>query len=151
METMIRNASSEGLLNKCWGHQECWGCLATGPCSWCSVSSTCVPNTSPVHILAPIFNSDICPLWSERWELRTRPLGCHVSTITFLTFFGSIYGTLVAIGLVVLIIRFMRNEERRQEWWKILGRYPRKWWGVRKSGVIEEHESPESRPLLGQV
>jgi len=63
-------------------------------------SSTCVPNTSKIQILAPIGNPDICPLWSERWELRTRPLGCHISTITFLTCIVSVLSTFVVILLI---------------------------------------------------
>ncbi|KAF7867410.1 hypothetical protein EAF04_005493 [Stromatinia cepivora] len=76
-----QNESSDDLLYKCWGHQDCLDCLPKGPCSWCPVSSTCAPNTSPMQILAPVLNIDICPLWSERWELRARPFSCHVSTV----------------------------------------------------------------------
>ena len=63
-------------------------------------SSTCVPNAHPfLPILAPIRNPDICPHWSERWDLRTKGLGCHVSTVTFLTCIISIVSTLLVLGL----------------------------------------------------
>lgn len=147
----VENESSDDLLYKCWGHQDCWDCLSIGPCSWCPVSSTCVPNVTPMQILAPILNSDICPLWSERWELRARPFGCHVSTITFLTFLGSIYGTLLAMGLVILIMKCMGNGESNRGWFEVWGRYPRKLWRRKHSVVVQENPSPESRPLLGHV
>ncbi|KAF7906068.1 hypothetical protein EAF00_000347 [Botryotinia globosa] len=142
------NQTSDDLLNRCWGHQDCWDCLSVGPCSWCAVSSTCVPNTSPMKILAPIFSSNICPLWSERWELRAKPLGCHVSTITFLTFLGSIYGTLLALGIILLIMKCLGTGETNQRWWKISRQYPRRFWKKEDSGVVEANDSPESRPLL---
>jgi hypothetical protein len=85
---------------------------------------TCIPNLSKIHILAPITNADICPLWSERWEVRTRGLGCHVSTITLLTCVVSVVSTFLVMGLVVLGFRIGRWvgkkwKGRQQEWWKV--------------------------------
>ncbi|KAK2883366.1 hypothetical protein FQN49_000006 [Arthroderma sp. PD_2] len=64
-------------------------------------SSTCVANASPIPLLAPLTNDSICPLRSkERWEIRTRPFGCGVSTALVLTSIISAISTLalVAVG-----------------------------------------------------
>lgn len=45
--------------------------------------------------LAPAWDENICPHWAERWEVRTRPLGCQVSTITML---GVLVGVAATIG-----------------------------------------------------
>ncbi|KAH8603082.1 hypothetical protein B0O99DRAFT_498868 [Bisporella sp. PMI_857] len=116
------NNTFDDLLNLCWSIQEAWPCIRKGPCSWCPVSSTCVPNLSKVHILAPISNPDICPHWQERWELRARPLGPHVSTITFLTCIVSVCTTLLTIGILasgIKLFGLIRNRWRKNEgWWK---------------------------------
>ncbi|TVY30381.1 hypothetical protein LHYA1_G000463 [Lachnellula hyalina] len=107
-------------------------------------SSTCVPNTSKIPILAPIHNPDICPLWSERWELRTRPLGCHVSTITFLTCIISVLATFLAVGAAVVGFkvgwRIQANWKTRSEgWWKVWSLYRPGWWrGWRLRWILAE-------------
>ncbi|OAX77807.1 hypothetical protein ACJ72_07889 [Emergomyces africanus] len=87
------------LLYFCWRQQSCGSCLeASKACSWCFGSSTCVPNRSPIPLLAPLTSSSICPLASrERWELRATPLGCNVSTLTFLTNVFSVLATLLLV------------------------------------------------------
>ena len=47
----------------------------------------------------PAYDENVCPHWAERWELRTRPLGCQVSTITTLTSLVTIASTLLAVLL----------------------------------------------------
>jgi len=125
-------------------------------------SSTCVPNTSRVHILAPINNPNICPLWvqgSERWELRSRPLGCHVSTITFLTCIISVLSTFVVIVLVAMIVKTipamkMRWKTRSEGWWRFWRYYRPSWWRGWRFRLIDlgtHGREPEERPLLGEA
>jgi hypothetical protein len=117
-----------------------------------------VPNIALVPILAPVTNPDVCPFWDERWEVRTRPLGCYVSTITFLTCLGSVFGTLLVLLLMVGIsrgVRFMGRVWRGREegWWRL---YDRNWncrpsWRIWRGGrgVVGSEENGETRPLLG--
>ena len=53
---------------------------------------TCIPAQS---LLSPLKKS-ICPLSSERFELRTPLFGCACSTITFLSIMVTIFATLLA-------------------------------------------------------
>ncbi|KLU85307.1 hypothetical protein MAPG_04335, partial [Magnaporthiopsis poae ATCC 64411] len=87
---------------RCWRHQDCQPCLVEDGCSWCPFASswTCTPNAYSIPLLAPAYNENICPHWAERWEIRTRPLGCQVSTITALTGAVSIASTLTIVALV---------------------------------------------------
>jgi hypothetical protein len=81
-----------------------------------------VPNTARVPILAPAGDENICPHWAERWEVRARPLGCHVSTITALTALGTVACTLVFvlhIWLLIIGVRRLRVLNReRPGWWR---------------------------------
>ncbi|KAI5301073.1 hypothetical protein KEM56_001994 [Ascosphaera pollenicola] len=62
------------------------------------------PNHSSFPLLEPILKPDICPLGSrERWELRSQPLGCNVSTYTFLSMVSAVAGTLAFAALVGLL------------------------------------------------
>lgn len=167
-----KNESWDDLIQKCWPRQECWDCLRQDPCSWCpsvicttlirahytliqQQSGTCVPNTYDLQILAPIFNPDVCALWSERWELRARLLGCHVSTITLLTCVITVLSTFVVIGLVaagIKAVRWMtpRWKARRDGWWKVWRYYQPGWWrGWKVELVDNRRRTPlESAPLL---
>ncbi|TVY58122.1 hypothetical protein LCER1_G001909 [Lachnellula cervina] len=116
-------------------------------------SSTCVPNTSKIPILAPIRNPDICPLWSERWELRTRPLGCHVSTITFLTCIISVLATFLAVGFTVVGFKVGRRiqanwKTRPEGWWKAWSRYQPGWWRGWRLRLVDIRDAEAERPLL---
>lgn len=96
-----------------------WRFCSTNPTkSW-----SCVPNNYTIPALAPAYDENICPHWAERWELRTRPLGCQVSTITSLTSIASIALTLVvvlAIYLLVLALKWLHGYHQRQVpgWWR---------------------------------
>lgn len=62
------------------------------------------------------------PTGAERWEIRTRPLGCQVSTITSLTSLVTIALTIVFVGMVAglgLYIRRACRHRQQQEagWW----------------------------------
>ncbi|KAI5926895.1 hypothetical protein F4810DRAFT_493544 [Camillea tinctor] len=98
------DTSDDAHLLRCWRIQDCKGCLAQPDCSWCPFSWTCVPNSYRMPLLAPAWEENICPHWAERWEIRTRPLGCQVSTITTLTSLVTIASTLVFILLVMLAV-----------------------------------------------
>ena len=91
-------AGEDERFASCWGAQDCRSCLKSkSVCGWCPYTSTCVPANS---LLDPIKNPDICPHWAERWELRTKPLGCYCSTITLFSVLVTILCT--AVGLVIL-------------------------------------------------
>jgi hypothetical protein len=82
-------------------------------------SATCVPNDYLIPALAPAWEGDyVCPYWAERWELRTRPLGCQVSTITSLTALVAGSGTLVVALLLWLLVVVVRRL-RRVRWYSI--------------------------------
>ncbi|GFN19017.1 metallopeptidase Mip1 [Aspergillus tubingensis] len=112
------STSTDPLFYLCWRRQSCNTCLKGDvPCSWCAVSSTCVPNPSLLPILSPLHSSQICPLGSkERWELRAIPFGCHVSTTTFLTGVVGVLGTLAVLGLIALGVWVGRGVRRRGGW-----------------------------------
>ncbi|KAI0428948.1 hypothetical protein F5Y09DRAFT_272555 [Xylaria sp. FL1042] len=91
-----RSAADDAHLLRCWAIQDCKGCLKQPDCSWCPFSWTCVPNSYKIQLLAPTWEGDAtCPHWAERWEIRTRPLGCHVSTVTTLASLVTIACTLL--------------------------------------------------------
>ncbi|KEQ59100.1 uncharacterized protein M437DRAFT_57886 [Aureobasidium melanogenum CBS 110374] len=107
----------------CWRNQDCNSCLRSKySCGWCPSSSTCVP--SPKNLLSPL-NHPVCPLASERYELRTAALGCKCSTYTLLSIIITVFCTLGAVLFVSLVL------------WLL------KWWGrtMRSGGweiVVEE-------------
>ncbi|TVY38246.1 hypothetical protein LOCC1_G006290, partial [Lachnellula occidentalis] len=149
----ITTETFDDLLQLCWPRQECSSCLDQAPCSWCPSSSTCVPNTFKIPILAPIHSPDICPLWSERWELRTRPFGCHVSTITFFTCIISVLATFLAVGFIVVGFkvgwRIQANWKTRSEgWWKVWSRYQPGWWRGWRLKLVDIKDAEAERPLL---
>jgi hypothetical protein len=111
-----------------------------------------MPNTASIPLLAPINNPDICPLWYERWEVRTCPFGCHVSTITFFTCVVSVLSTLLVIGLVMLAFRVgkwvkKRWKGRGEEWWA----FWRGWKGWSLKLVDVRRQEGEQRSLLGEA
>ncbi|KXJ96001.1 hypothetical protein Micbo1qcDRAFT_30428 [Microdochium bolleyi] len=99
--TNSHNDDDDDHLHRCWHLTNCKDCLGMeSDCSWCPFSWTCVPNRNKnLPFLAPAWDEDICPHWAERWELRTRPLGCQVSTITTLTSLVTIACTLTLVLL----------------------------------------------------
>ncbi|KAJ5331251.1 hypothetical protein N7476_001034, partial [Penicillium atrosanguineum] len=134
--------TSDPLFNICWSRQSCSSCLAGDvACSWCAIvcnaihtsqsahllvefwwnlalfpSSTCVPNTARLPILAPLRSTHICPLGAkERWELRALPFGCSVSTTTFLSTAVAALSTVALIGVVYLVIGIVQRARSR---WK---------------------------------
>src|SRR6478735_6203723 len=100
---------------------------------------SCVPNTSNIPLLAPAYNENVCPHWAERWELRTRPLGCQVSSITSLTAIVTIISTLVFVSLMVGLVRasrwFWQYHKKHPGWWRLRNqRWARTWF---RAGELE--------------
>lgn len=82
----------------CWGIQDCHSCThSSHACGWCPYSSTCVPT---INLLKPVSDANICPLRSERFELRTKALGCGCSTTTLLSVIVTIFATIAGLALL---------------------------------------------------
>ncbi|CAD0100002.1 unnamed protein product, partial [Aureobasidium mustum] len=78
--------------------------------------STCVPTTG--NLLSPI-NHPICPLASERYELRTAALGCKCSTYTLLSIIITVFctiGVLVLVSLVLWLLKWWGRTMRSGGW-----------------------------------
>ena len=154
------------LLLHCWLLSTCDSCLASPyPCSWCSVSNACVPNTLfpfPFAILSPLKSESVCPLsWRERWELRAKPFSCRCSTMTLMSVVVAVFSTLVALLLIWLFVKAVRWGVRRwrgrkEGWWRInLGswggslRWRKKNEGVEVEGAGDAtNGDAERQPLL---
>ncbi|CAK7201067.1 hypothetical protein SEUCBS139899_003768 [Sporothrix eucalyptigena] len=116
-------------------------------------SATCVPNDYLVPALAPAWEGDhMCPHWAERWELRTRPLGCQVSTITSLTALVAVAVTLAVVllvwAVVVLVRRFRQRQRQLSQWWSI-----RTWFWRAPQETQQQPQQPpsEQSPLLSDI
>ncbi|KAJ9157394.1 hypothetical protein NKR23_g576 [Pleurostoma richardsiae] len=116
-------AREDAEFLRCWRNQDCKGCLDRSGCSWCPFTWSCVPNNYSIPLLAPAYDEDICPHWAERWEIRTHPLGCQVSTITSLTAIVSVTSTIVVLLLVFLLVlaakRLAAYHRKQPDWWRI--------------------------------
>ncbi|KAK3337427.1 hypothetical protein B0T19DRAFT_455249 [Cercophora scortea] len=155
-----KNGSDERFF-RCWKQQGCGGCLGQERCSWCPITQSCIPNDYPIPLLAPAYDENICPHWSERWEIRTRPFGCHVSTITSLAGLASVVSTLVLILLVwasVMAVGRVRRKFLHRERWPWWRRWRCAWLSHRwklawRRGKSREPPPPprvgEEEPLLG--
>ncbi|KAH7197519.1 uncharacterized protein B0J16DRAFT_21060 [Fusarium flagelliforme] len=151
IQALRANFTSSGVsdderFRRCWKHQTCKGCLATSQCSWCPFTWSCVPNTSKIPLLAPAYDENVCPHWAERWELRSRPLGCQVSSITSLTAIITIVSTLFFVLLVVLLVitaRWIQRYHKNTGWWQ---RQNHRWDGARIQHGEHEPLLPGSRP-----
>ncbi|PGG96059.1 hypothetical protein AJ79_09747 [Helicocarpus griseus UAMH5409] len=90
------SGDEDPLLYLCWRQQSCSSCLAASKV--CILNLHPQPPPPPFQLLASLTDPHICPLGTrERWELRAAPLGCNVSTITFLSSFVSVLGTLALL------------------------------------------------------
>ena len=193
---MNRTSLSEEdwLLPICWLHQSCHSChsykhtrttqalgkdssseghhhkqsISAHPCVWCPGSGTCVPNLHSPQLLSPIWDKNVCPGRSERFELRTHGLGCGVSTVTFLSVWVSVLGTvLVALGIwaIIQISKWLSakwSRHNKDQSWSSgtlpLGMQPfgkRNWWGRLQNVWLNEEpahdaaaSSAERSPLL---
>ncbi|KAK6404800.1 hypothetical protein LTR95_018828 [Oleoguttula sp. CCFEE 5521] len=99
--------TSTNRLSGCWKSSDCNSCTQNKHgCGWCPVSATCVPANG---LLDPVSNADICPLRDERFELRTKALGCGCSTTSLLavliTILATIAGLLTLYGIVKLLLK----------------------------------------------
>jgi hypothetical protein len=77
-----------------------------------------VPNGHAIPLLAPAFDTKICPHPDERWEVRTRPLGCGVSSRMGLTIAVTILATLVAVLVVAAAVSAwkIRKSGKKMSW-----------------------------------
>ncbi|PFH58773.1 hypothetical protein XA68_13215 [Ophiocordyceps unilateralis] len=114
------SAANSHHLARCWSHQDCSGCLDDAECSWCPFTWACVPNACPIPLLAPAYDAQICPHPAERWELRTQPFGCRVSTTTSLTAVATVLATgivaLVTLLNIVALRRWRRRALHKPDW-----------------------------------
>lgn len=119
-------------------------------------SWSCVPNNHTIQALAPAYDENVCPHWAERWEIRTRPLGCQVSTITSLTSIISIASTLVVLSVILLIAwafaRLRRHHKQAEPgWWRFWKRGLGSWTARRRPQPTSDRGAPgEHDPLLRQ-
>ena len=157
--SLLKSLSSDpSLFHACWRLMNCESCLSTQhPCSWCSVSQVCVPNTHlnyPFAILAPIKHEDICPLtWRERWEMRAKPFSCRCSTITLMSVIIAVLSTLAGLLFIYLAILtggwlVKEWKGRKDGWWRIWRWRPafHRWRAAQKPhGTVTDEER---RPLL---
>lgn len=96
--TMI---ASEDRLAACWRIQSCDGCVNSRyGCGWCPVSAICIPASS---LLEPVVDNNICPYPEERFELRTRALGCKCSTTTFISVVVSVFVTIATLFVFYIL------------------------------------------------
>ncbi|KAL5086163.1 hypothetical protein Trisim1_009650 [Trichoderma cf. simile WF8] len=112
-------------FQRCWVEQGCGGCLNSKGCSWCPYTWSCVPNEYTIPVLAPA-GGNICPHPDERWEVRTRPLGCKVSSGTALAVVIAVLSTLAAVLVIVaavVTVRRLRKSERKVISWEWVSRW----------------------------
>ncbi|KAL6878690.1 hypothetical protein J3F83DRAFT_250649 [Trichoderma novae-zelandiae] len=130
-------------FQRCWAEQACGGCLHRKGCGWCPYTWSCVPNESAIPMLAPAFYDNICPHPDERWEVRTRPLGCGVSSGMALAMVVTVLATLAAVLLVaaaVLTVRRMRNSGQKVISWGWAARWKRPF--QRRGGRADAERDP---------
>ncbi|KAK3328814.1 hypothetical protein B0H66DRAFT_596430 [Apodospora peruviana] len=163
----------EQRLYRCWALQGCdityllllLNSITTNAPSPKQTQS-CVPNNHRIiPLLAPAYNKHICPHRSERWEIRTNPLGCHVSTITTLTSIVNILSTLLVVLLVWLaawaVARLRKRNREKPGWlWNIISstsRWSEQLTVLRRKLLFQRRKNPddddetveeEARPLL---
>lgn len=102
--------SPNDRLAACWRLQHCHACThSPHGCGWCPHSSTCVPVSS---LLAPVAHAHVCPTRVERFELRTRALGCGCSTATFLSVVVAVFATVAALALLYALVVLVKHANR---------------------------------------
>ncbi|TQV95867.1 hypothetical protein IF1G_05696 [Cordyceps javanica] len=163
---------------RCWAQQDCGRCINTAECSWCPyvcfaytthpststrrqqdscmirssirkcISWACVPNKHEPAFLAPVYHEDVCPAAAERWELRSRPFGCHASTYTVLSTAVAVNATLLAVLLLWLLTLALRHVRRRSRA-ASRHRYAATWWtAVPPPDGGQRGGGGETQPLL---
>lgn len=68
-----------------------------------------MPATS---LLDPVFKANSCPLAQERFELRTKTLGCGCSTATFLSLIVAVVSTFLALLIMYAIVKCVRSVDQ---------------------------------------
>ncbi|GAO51887.1 hypothetical protein G7K_5978-t2 [Saitoella complicata NRRL Y-17804] len=101
-----------GWFSKLADDDACRSCLSQSGYGWCPMTSTCTP--SPRGIFSPIWNSTICGFDAHaRWDLRTNPMGCYVSTMTLGAFLFAFVATLTLTLFLCLTYLCLRRLFRR--------------------------------------
>lgn len=101
MTEIASNVTTTDRAASCWRRQDCHSCTHDKHgCGWCPFSSTCVPASS---LTQPVSDKNICPLAAERWELRTKALGCGCSTTTLLSIIVTIFATIGALFVLIAL------------------------------------------------
>ena len=107
MADIASNISITDRAAKCWRRQDCYSCTHDKHgCGWCPFSSTCVPASA---LTDPVSNKNICPMVSERWELRTKALGCGCSTTTLLSVIVTVFATIGALIVLIALGWLLKN------------------------------------------
>lgn len=112
-----------------------------------------MPNSHTLPLLAPAFQPGVCPHPLERWELRTRPFGCRVSSTTSLAVLAAVAATAVAAALLALLGAVALLRRRRHATHKPHGRHgaaARRWQWARAAADGSSHGS-ERAPLLANA
>lgn len=101
-------------LATCWTNQDCQSCLANkAGCGWCPNSAVCIPAS---NLLEPLKHA-VCSSRADRFELRTKALGCSCSTMTLLSILTTVLCTLLA----TLIFYGIWKTEVLQWIWRVFG------------------------------
>jgi len=136
MLAAFEQADPASDLALCWRIQDCGSCLASpNNCAWCPYSSACVALPDGGNLFSPIRKASICPLWQERWELRTSTFGCNCSTTTFLVALITCAATLVSLVLLWGTVKALT-------WTLIAIRQSRAGWALEEDQDGERTEGP---------
>lgn len=91
-------------------------------------------------LLDPVFKTDVCPFHRERFELRTRALGCGCSTTTLLSVIVTVVSTIVALLVLYAIFLGVRALDR------IYGTGARRGWEIEVLDDGSMKGKPWARP-----
>lgn len=95
------------------------------------------------NLLDPVLKSNTCPLAQERFELRTKTLGCGCSTATFLSVTVTVLSTIVALLTMYAILVCVRSANR------VYGTGSRRGWEIEvlDDGSMNGKPCPRARKL----
>lgn len=109
-----------------------------------------MPNKQQPAFLAPVYREDVCPSRAERWELRSQPFGCQVSSYTVFTTAIAVNATLLTVLVLWLFSIALRHVRRRSRVAAAAGR-PRlvatTWWTTVPADS-PQGSGGETQPLL---
>lgn len=94
-----------------------------------------------------MYNEDICPSRAERWELRSRPFGCRVSTYTVFSTAMAVNVTLLTV-LVLWLFGLALRHVRRRSRAAAQQRFVATWWTAVPPPDGSQGRRGETQPLL---